>query len=247
MNSGGRLSIKTENYYVEGELGAYNRIPRGGYVKVTISDTGCGIPPNILPSIFDPFFTTKTADRKRGSGLGLSVVHAVVEDHKGYIDVVSQPGEGTSFYLYFPITRDAAPTPETVSIRGGEENILIVDDDPTQGEVTSRLLQRLGYRVSIVGGGEEAIQYLTANHPDLLALDMAMGRGIDGTETYRRALEINPAQKAILFSGFAESARVREALEMGAGAFLRKPLTLNTLAAAVRKELDRTVKDAAGR
>ncbi len=238
LTAGGDITIKTENYYINSDLGRYNQVPRGEYVKVTISDTGSGIDDDIRPSIFDPFFTTKKADRKRGSGLGLSIVHAVVEDHKGFIDINSRPGQGTSFYLYFPITRDKAESVDTETFTGGNEKVMIVDDDPIQKEVTSRLLQRLGYKITVVGSGEEAIELLKQSPQDLLILDMVMSPGIDGAETYRRSLEVNRHQKAIIVSGFAETDKVKAAIELGAAEFLRKPLTMKSLANAVRKELD---------
>jgi PAS domain S-box-containing protein len=242
MPDGGQLGIKSENFYVNESFGRYNRIPRGEYVKITITDTGTGIPDEVLPHIFDPFFTTKTTDRRRGSGLGLSIVHAVIEDHEGFVDVASDPKQGTTFYLYFPITREAVEDIEVETVVGGNEKILIVDDDPIQREVTTRLLKKLGYQVNTASGGEAAIDFLKKSRHDLLLLDMVMSPGLDGVETYRRALKINTNQKAIMISGFAESKKVSETLQLGAGAFIKKPLTLNAVATAVRKELDRKSK-----
>lgn len=239
MRDDGKITISTENYYVDDVSVAYGRVPRGEYVKLTISDTGHGIPEEVAQQVFDPFFTTKTADKRRGSGLGLSVVDAVIRDHNGYIDLSSKPNEGTSFYLYFPITRDTVDKTGLQSIEGGTETMLVVDDDQVQREVSTKLLEVLGYKVSSVGSGEQAIDFIKENPQDLLVLDMIMQTGIDGAETYRRAIEINPAQKAIIVSGSAESDRVQLAMEMGAGSFVRKPLTRRVLAAAVRRELDK--------
>jgi two-component system cell cycle sensor histidine kinase/response regulator CckA len=212
---------------------------RGEYVRLTISDTGCGIPEDILTRIFDPFFTTKSPNHKRGSGLGLSVVHAVMEDHQGYIDIESVIGEGTSVYLYFPITREKRENQYYNTVRGGSEKILVVDDDRVQLEVMQRLLEKLGYKVTTVESGEMALEVTNNVKFDLVVLDMVMPGGMDGAETYRRLLEKYPEQKAIIVSGYAESARVADALEMGAGIFLKKPLTLNTISMEVRGELDR--------
>jgi CheY-like chemotaxis protein len=110
-----------------------------------------------------------------------------------------------------------------------------------QREVMIRLLTKLGYQVSAVDCGNEAIEFLKESRQDLLILDMIMPPGIDGVETLRRVLDMNPSQRAIIVSGFAGTDRVKLALEMGAGAFVRKPLTSTTLAAAVRKELDREI------
>ncbi len=242
MTDGGELYIRTENYYVNEAHGKYNRIPRGEFVKVTVADTGVGIADDIMPQIFDPFFTTKTVDRKRGSGLGLSIVHAVVEDHKGYIDTESHPGRGSRFYLYFPISREQADEVAPDLVLGGDERILIVDDDPMQKEVTSRLLRKLGYTTEAVDSGEAALEYLSCRRPDLVIMDMIMSPGMDGAETYRRAIKINPDLKAIIISGYADSDRVKVAMKLGVGTFLKKPMTLQTAAAAVRRELDRKSK-----
>jgi len=234
----GRVEIRTENFYSDSMSGKYSRVPRGEYVKLTVSDNGCGIPDDNLARIFEPFYSTKSAEGRRGSGLGLSVVYSVIEDHAGHIDFNSEPGIGTTFFVYFPITRENIPTPSTDKITGGNEKILVVDDDSIQRDVTGVLLKKLGYKVKTAESGEKAIEMISRDKYDLLILDMIMPGGLDGTETYRRALEINPAQKAVVVSGYAESGRVEETVRLGASAFLRKPLTIKSIAHAVRKALD---------
>ncbi len=241
MQSIGHLLIKTENYYVDDVSGAYGRIPKGEYAKLTITDTGCGITNEALPKIFDSFFTTKKTDNRSGSGLGLSVVHTVMKDHNGYIDLQSEFGQGTSFFLYFPITRDELESTDSSTIIGGKESILVIDDDTLQREVSLNLLNRLGYNSIAVNSGEEAIEFIQDNPQDLLVLDMIMPGGIDGTETYKRTLEFNPNQRAIIVSGFAETEQIDLVIKLGAGKFIRKPLTLKSISAAVREELDRVL------
>ncbi|MCK4371731.1 MAG: PAS domain S-box protein, partial [candidate division Zixibacteria bacterium] len=141
MHDIGIITITTENYYADDVTIAYNRVPRGEYVKLTISDTGSGIPDDIVEKIFDPFFTSKATDKKRGSGLGMSVVDAVIKDHKGYIDLSTKVGEGTSFYLYFPVTRETIEAQESDQIAGGCETVLVVDDDDVQRDIVRSLLQ----------------------------------------------------------------------------------------------------------
>ncbi|MFQ5709955.1 MAG: PAS domain S-box protein [bacterium] len=239
MHGMGVLTVKTENVYLEEPLHGDQTVEPGEYVKLEVSDTGTGIAPEIVDKIFDPFFSTKKMDRMRGTGLGLSIVHGVVEDHKGYITVSTKLGMGTSFFLYFPATRDMedqAMGIDRMSLRGNEK-ILVVDDDPVQRRVVHHLLNRFGYQVQSVASGERAIEFLR-NHPqDLLILDMVMD-GIDGTETYRQILAFRPGQKAIITSGYAKSRRVQEALRLGAGKFISKPISPEDLAKAVRKELD---------
>lgn len=239
----GHISIRTENYYVDDASGAYGRVPKGEYVKLTVSDNGCGISDEIVQKILDPFFSTKTSDKKRGSGLGLSVVDAVIKDHNGFLDLKTQPGKGTSFYIYFPTTRKMMDQIDSMELCCGNETILIVDDDEIQRDVSTQLLERLGYRVSNIESGEKAVAFLSENPHDLVILDMIMPGGIDGAETYRRILEVNPHQKAIIVSGFSESGRVKIAQELGVGEFIKKPLTKKAIAAAVRSELDKKVAD----
>jgi PAS domain S-box-containing protein len=242
MQDIGQITVRTENYYVDDVSVVYGLVPKGEYVKLTISDTGCGIHNDIVQKIFDPFFSSKTTDKKRGSGLGLSVVDAVIKDHNGYVDLNTKVGEGTSFYIYFPVTRVSMDSQDADETCGGNETILVVDDDDVQREVSSQLLSKLGYEVSTVESGEKAIELLQEKPHDLVILDMIMPGGIDGTETYQQFLKINPHQKAIIVSGFSESDRVKEAQESGAGAFVKKPLTKTAVAVAVRTELDRKEK-----
>ncbi len=239
MHDDGTIKITTENYILRGPGGKNRPVPGGKYIRVSISDTGSGIPGDALAKIFDPFFTTKTAGKKRGSGLGLSVVHSVIEDHHGYIDLETTPGEGTVFYLYFPVTGENLKTQISEEIVGGQEKILVVDDDDMQRDVSHKLLRSLGYNVVTVSNGNDAVDYIKNNNVDLVLLDMVMPDSIDGLETYKAIREINSTQKTIVVSGHAESEKVKKTLELGASSFLRKPLTIKSVAGAVRKELDR--------
>lgn len=244
MGSSGVLTIRTENVYLDAPLKNYELMAPGEYVKISISDTGHGIPPEIQDKIFDPFFTTRKADKQRGSGLGLSVVRGIVKDHQGYIDLQSVVGAGTTFVLYFPTCRDEVQETEPEKLYNGTENILIVDDDKLQIDVLTRLLQKIGYAVESARSGEEALQIYSdhkgqGKYPDLVVLDMVMGTGIDGAQTFHEMKAINPKQKAIIVSGYAESPRVNLAQSIGAGVYLRKPVTLDKLSKAVREELDR--------
>ncbi len=239
MQDVGNIIIKTENYYADNLTINYGQIPKGEYIKVTISDIGCGIPEDVRLNIFDPFFTTKSSDKRRGSGLGLSVVDAVMKDHNGFVDLKSTIGEGTSFYLYFPITREVIDAPDEDEIVGGGESILVIDDDKAQREVAMMILGKLGYKATAVNSGEKAIEYIQNNPQELLLLDMIMPDGIDGTETFRQILDIYPNQKAIIVSGFAESSRVEESRKLGIELYIRKPLTMRLLASCIRKVLDK--------
>lgn len=244
MNRKGRLTIRTTNVLIESPVGEREIIPPGEYVRIEIEDTGHGIPAAIRDKIFDPFFTTKKADRQRGSGLGLSVVHGIVKDHKGYIDLHSELNHGTTFSLYFPVCRDEIQDAEPTLDISGTETVMVVDDDPLQTDVSSRVLKKLGYRVISAQSGEEALEMMRArqasqNFPAIVVLDMMMGPGIDGADTYRQMKAINPKQKAIILSGYVESDRVTLAQSLGAGAYIRKPVTIEKLGKAIRNELAR--------
>jgi PAS domain S-box-containing protein len=238
----GEVSIRTENRYLDRDIRGYDRIEEGDYVVLTVSDTGTGIPAESIDKIFEPFYTNKGMGRS-GTGLGLSIVWGTVKDHHGYIEVQSKVGEGTTFTLYFPVTREGMTLPEQKTplerYRGHGEAVLVVDDIAEQRDVASGLLTQLGYKVHTVSGGEEAVEYLRENRADLLVLDMIMAPGIDGLETYQRVLQIHPKQKAILVSGFSETNRVREAQRLGAGAYIKKPYAMETIGMAIRDELNR--------
>lgn len=236
----GEITIRTENRYLDRPVRGYDAVTEGEYAALTVSDTGGGISTADMGRIFEPFYTKKVM-RRNGTGLGLAIVWGTVKDHHGYIDVDSEAGKGTSFTLYFPVTREAlakkmARMP-VEQYMGRGESILVVDDAVEQRDIAARMLERLGYRVHVVSGGEEAFEYLKAHEADLLILDMIMDPGIDGLETYRRALEINPKQKAIIVSGFSETERVQEAQKLGAGAYVRKPYLMEKIGVAVRDEL----------
>jgi len=175
--------------------------------------------------------------------LGMAVVWGTVKDHKGYIDIESVEGKGTTFSLYFPVNRAAVkqedrkiPIEQFLS-KG--ETILVVDDVAEQRELASTMLQKLGYRTETLASGEEAVEYLKNKPASLVILDMIMDPGIDGLETYRKITRHRPGQKAIIVSGFAETDRVKEAQKLGAGQYLKKPYTLEKIAIAVRVELDK--------
>jgi len=238
---GGKVTISTRNQYVDRPIRGYDNVEEGNYAVLIVSDNGIGISAEGLEKIFEPFYTKKVMGRS-GTGLGMAVVWGTVKDHKGYIDVHSKVGEGTTFELYFQVTRrEAAKEKARIAIEeymGNGEKVLVVDDVSEQRKITSELLTSLGYAVSVLPRGEEAVEYMKTNSADLLVLDMIMDPGIDGLETYRRILELHPGQKAIIVSGFSETERVREAQRLGVGQYIKKPYTLEKMGIAVKKELE---------
>ena len=242
MAEGGELVITSRNHYVDRSIQGFDEVEEGDYVVLSVSDTGIGISKDDQKHIFEPFYTKKVMGRS-GTGLGMSVVWATVKDHKGQIDVLSEIGAGTTISLFFPASRkDKSPTARIVSIedyQGNGESILVVDDVKEQRDVASLMLSRLGYRVTTVPSGEEALRYLGNHQADLVVLDMIMAPAMDGLETYRQILEMHPNQKAIIVSGYSDSEKVRKTQALGAGAYVRKPYVMQDIGVAIRAELDR--------
>ena len=239
MPEGGRLTIRTENRYLDTPISGYDDIAEGNYVVLSVSDEGVGISEADRERIFEPFFTKKQMGRS-GTGLGMAVVWGTVKDHHGYIDVQSRLGVGTVFNLFFPITREEL-MPDSASvdidaIRGNGQRIMVIDDVREQREITSFMLDKLGYKVTTAAGGEEAVRLIGDNRVDLVVLDMIMTPGMDGLETYKKLLEIQPGIKAVIASGFSETLRVREAQALGAGAYLKKPYTIEQIGLALKAE-----------
>jgi PAS domain S-box-containing protein len=242
ISDAGEIIISTENRHVDKSLNGYDKIKPGDYVTLKVSDTGIGIPFKDLERIFEPFYTKKVMG-KSGTGLGMAVVWGTVKDHKGYIDVKSVEGKGTLFTLYFPVVRQELPDDESPfsiqDIMGKGETILVVDDVEAQREIASQMLTKLGYSVTSVSGGEEAVDYMKNHVADLVVLDMIMEPGMDGLDTYKKILEIHPYQKAIITSGYSETDRVKEAQRLGATSYVKKPYLLDKIGKVVRDELDK--------
>jgi PAS domain S-box-containing protein len=243
MPDGGKIKIKTQNQYLDRPVRGYDDIKEGEYIVLSVVDTGVGISAEDIKRIFEPFYTKKIMGHS-GSGLGMAVVWGTVKDHKGYIDVESRLGSGSTFRLYFPVTREQLVYEnEQCSIDqyvGRGESILIVDDVVEQLEIAAEILKKLEYSVACVPSGEAAVQYLKSRSVDLVVLDMIMDPGIDGLETYKQILALHPGQKAIIASGYSETALVKEAQQLGAGPYLKKPYTTREIGLAVYTELEGT-------
>ena len=242
MPNGGQITIQTANRYIDRPFKGYAHMEEGDYTVLKISDTGMGVSSEEKERIFEPFYTKKVMGRS-GTGLGMSVVWGTVQDHHGYIDIDSTQGKGTTFTIYLPATRKKPPGRSSLvplhAYAGNGEKILAVDDVESQREIITALLTRLGYDAVAVSSGEAAISHMKKSRVDLLVLDMIMDPGMDGLDTYRQILNSHPGQKAIIASGFSETGRVKEALKLGAGAYVQKPYTLEKIGSAVRNELDK--------
>jgi PAS domain S-box-containing protein len=242
MPAGGRIDIATRDAYLDQPYIGYEFIPEGEYAILEVTDAGIGMPRVDLEKIFEPFYTKKVMGRS-GTGLGMSVIWGTVKDHDGYIDIATKEGTGTTFTLYFPISRSDWSDLTEIHIDdylGNGESILIVDDAPEQRELSRRMVQRLGYAVDTAASGEIAVSMVAEKDYDLLILDMIMPPGMDGLATYRQILSKAPNQKAVIASGYSKSNRVEEAQRLGAGGYVKKPFTLEAIGLAVRTELDRS-------
>ncbi|MGD8980800.1 MAG: transporter substrate-binding domain-containing protein [Desulfobacterales bacterium] len=236
----GTITISTSNQYLDKPVRGYEDVKEGDYVVLSVVDSGVGMPEEDLARIFEPFYTKKVMGRS-GTGLGMAVVWGTVKDHNGYIDVQSKEGEGTSFTLYFSVTRkkrtkDKSSLP-IKEYMGKGESVLVVDDVEEQRIIATGMLKKLGYSVTTVSSGEEAVAYMKNNSADLIVLDMIMDPGINGRETYQRIINLHPNQKAVIASGFSETGDVKAAQELGAGQYIKKPYTLEKIGIAIRDEL----------
>lgn len=240
MNDGGRIFISTKNQHISRPISGYDTVEKGVYSILRIRDEGIGIPDHHLDRIFEPFYSNKKMGRS-GTGLGLAVVWGTTKDHRGYIDVTSEEGKGTTFTLYFPATKEkSVEHRESMAVetyRGNGEIILVVDDIEEQREIAASILKTLGYTVILASSGMAALKILENTSVDLVLLDMIMEPGLDGLETYRRIKKLNPFQKAIIVSGFSETERVRQAQRLGAGTYIKKPYLIEKIGTAIKQEL----------
>ena len=242
MPNGGSLSVGVESCLLDEQYVAMNMQARPGrYVMISVTDSGTGMPRDLLDKIFDPFFTTKALNK--GTGLGLSTVMAIVKSHQGIINVYSEPGKGTTFKVYLSgvegsveVGKDQSEQPSL--FRGNGETILVVDDEASILTVTSQTLQAFGYRVLTATDGADAVATY-AQHRDEIALvltDMTMPV-MDGAATIYALLRINPTIKVVAVSGLVANGGVAKLSGAGIKHFLIKPYTANALLETLRAAL----------
>ncbi len=235
MSEGGIIRFETSVIKVCDEDTGYTGLAPGKYVQVTISDTGQGIPKDVLPHIFEPFFTTK--DQGDGTGMGLAMVYGIVQNHGGKIFVYSEPNLGTTFRVCLPVaTAEAAIPDETKDIAPvhGTGRILVVDDEEVVREMISDILESLGYSVTTVNDGVEAVEYYRAfgDEIDLAIIDMVMPR-MDGGDCFRTLKGINPEIRAVLTTGYSRDGAAQQILDEGMLGFAQKPYRVNQLSEIV--------------
>ena len=252
----GAIAIKTYALTTASVLVGFEAIEPGDYAVVSIADTGTGIPDSEMGQVFEPFYSRKRLRNESGSGLGLAIVHGVVKEHGGYVDIQSEVGQGTTFFLYFPRAAAAViPTRARSSpapLR--HARILVVNDELVQLRTSRRILTSLGYAVETCGSGAEALAQIdaalspcddqqapsTSGPYDLIILDMVLHEDRDGLEILDAIREILPEQRAIIASGHAPNERIERALAAGL-IWLPKPYTKAELENTVRRALARPV------
>ncbi|MEJ2641231.1 MAG: response regulator [Desulfosarcinaceae bacterium] len=212
----------------------------GRYLKLTVSDTGCGMTPEIMAAIFDPYFTTK--DLGEGTGLGLAVVHGIVQEYGGDIRVQSEPGKGTTFSIYFPAIKkeaSASSKDDADHLPGGDERILVIDDEPAILKVMQRNLSYLGYRVTTQGDSRQALALFTADPTafDLVLTDMTMPK-MTGDRLAKAMLSIRPDIPIALCTGYSRQIDAQQVKADGIRALLMKPVSQKLLASELRHLLD---------
>lgn len=243
MPGGGRLIVETLGVELDEAVTAQSTRARpGSFVCMSVTDTGTGIPLEILPKIFEPFFTTKGVGK--GTGLGLATVFGVVEQHQGWIDVKSKVGHGTTFSVYLPrLIKNSISKPSTSElkdIRGGDETILLAEDDPALRASVRRTLSRLGYRILEAPTGVKALEVWRQNRREigLLVTDLMMPDGMTGNVLAQKILEDNPELNVIYMSGYSADIVDNNLILQEGANFLSKPFQSIKLAKLIREKLD---------
>lgn len=241
MPEGGKLTVKSENLTIDrDDVPEFGELPSGDYVRLSFTDTGTGMPDEVMRHAFEPFFTTK--EERRGTGLGLSMVYGFVKQSGGDVTIYSAVGAGTTINIYFPRALDAKKTEarkfQSAKLPTGTERILVVEDDDRLRERTASSLRALGYSVTTAIDGSDALKQLSAEcDPDMVLTDVVMP-GLDGPGLVRAMSELHPSLKVMLMTGYAEASRLlKDAIDSGAP-LIHKPFTREQLAVEVRKLLD---------
>jgi CheY-like chemotaxis protein len=242
MPTGGELTLETDVVFLDED---YTRLhypaTPGTYAVVSVSDSGIGMDKETQARIFEPFFTTKEIGR--GTGLGLAMVYGIVKQAGGFIWVYSEPGNGSTFRLYFPIV-DKAPEhidrpAESMDVLGGSESVLIIEDSAIVRSLAADILNRYGYRTIEAPGSKEALEWVASHEGtiDLILTDVVMPE-LSGREVATRLLKVRPHARVLFMSGYAQDAVLRHGVLTAGVAYIQKPFTPSQLARKVREVLD---------
>ncbi|MBW1714698.1 MAG: response regulator [Deltaproteobacteria bacterium] len=240
MPSGGDLYLQTENVTLDNKFVRAIDIKPGKYVKMSVIDNGVGMDETTRKRLFDPFFTTK--EMGRGTGLGLATAYGIIKNHGGYINVLSEKGEGTTFNIYLPVTEEKIVEEKKSSekVLRGKERVLLVDDEHMILEVGKEMLAKMGYEVLTANSGKKALEIYRKKKDQIgiVILDMIMPE-MGGGETYDKMKKINPGIKVLLSSGYSINGQATEILKRGCNAFIQKPFSVTGLSLKLREILDK--------
>jgi two-component system cell cycle sensor histidine kinase/response regulator CckA len=239
----GKVTIETENVVLdEAYCASHAGFMPGQYTVLAVGDNGCGMDKEILVNLFDPFFTTKEVGK--GTGLGLATVYGIVKQNSGFINVHSEPDQGTTFRIYLPRHGGKAPQDQECgslqAVAGGNEAVLLVEDEPMLLGIGRSMLEQLGYRVLSAGGPDEAIRLAEADTGEihLLMTDVVMP-AMNGKELARRLAELRPAIKTLFMSGYTANVIAHHGVLNEGVHFIQKPFSIKDLSAKVREAIDR--------
>jgi two-component system cell cycle sensor histidine kinase/response regulator CckA len=242
--NGGILKVSLEDVDVDANF--VKQLPDlkpGKFVRLTVSDTGHGMSPEVMERIFDPFFSTKK--KGQGTGMGLSVVHGIVKSQGGTVTVDSKPGQGSVFKLYFPaIETGLDPQKESAELMvTGTERILFVDDEPFQADLAKKMLTRLGYRLNTYTSSVEALEAFrqAPENFDLVITDMTMPH-MTGDDLARELISIRPDLPIIVCTGYSERINPDVAAEIGIRELVMKPVVIKEIAGIIRRVLDKDIE-----
>ncbi|MGA1984239.1 MAG: response regulator [Acidobacteriaceae bacterium] len=250
MPTGGRLFIETKDVELdETYVAQHPDVKAGPYVMLAVTDSGCGMTPEVMARIFEPFFTTKGL--RKGTGLGLGTVHGIVKQSGGSIYVYSEPGRGTTFKIYLPRLQDAEDTPATepqeLEMSFGNETVLVAEDEPSLRKLVCEVLHRLGYAVLAAENGEDALHISSAHEGPihLLVTDLIMPK-VGGRELADLLTKLRPALQVLYISGYTDDRTIAQGVYSNQIHFLQKPVTRVDLAQKVRTVLDSVSPSADG-
>jgi nitrogen-specific signal transduction histidine kinase/ActR/RegA family two-component response regulator len=243
MLQGGTLTVDVRKVQLdETTSGIHPKARPETYVVITVTDTGTGIPPELMDKIFDPFFTTKSLGQ--GTGLGLPTVLGIAENHGGFVHVESQPGKGSRFHVYLPAApvdndHGAADVRSADLTNGNGELVLVVDDEPSIRRFANAILKRKGYHILTAADGREGLKLFEQQHGEikLVVSDLIMPQ-LDGVGMIRELRRIQPDIRVIIVTGLGEENRISEARAAGADDVLNKPFTAEQLLASVKQSLN---------
>ena len=243
MPEGGRLTVETANAWVDDATARDRDLPAGQYVAISVTDTGSGMPPEVLRRVFDPFFTTKPAGK--GTGLGLSMIYGFAKQSNGQVRIYSEVGQGTTAKIYLPRhhgkAADAPPEPERIEVPKAEdgETVLVVDDEPTVRMLVADTLSELGYQAIEAGDAASGLRVLESDaRIDLLIADFGLPGGMNGKQMVDRARQKRPKLKVLFMTGYAENAAISNGhLEPGMQ-LISKPFPMDKLAARIKAIID---------